>query len=130
MILDSLPILFLQWYFFDVPLFLLQAFKNFLRFGAYFFSIPVLIKTLFSHWHKFSWEYPRGFDLWKYIEVFLSNLISRVIGAVLRIVFILMGIIFEIFIFIGGIIVIFGWFLVPILLFLGLMYGIRFLFTI
>ena len=37
----------ISWQFFDVPKNILKAWKNFLNFGLYYFSIPLLIKTFF-----------------------------------------------------------------------------------
>jgi len=76
---------YLSWHFFDVPKDILRGWKNFLKFGLNYFSISLLFKTLFSHWRKYRWFYPKGFDIGKYIEVFFSNLISRILGAILRI---------------------------------------------
>jgi hypothetical protein len=121
---------FLIWHFFEMPREILGGVKNFLRFGLYYFSIPFLFKTLFAHWHKYFWVYPRGFDFGKYLEVFFSNLISRILGAIIRIFLIFSGIAFEIFVLIFGIFLIFLWIILPLLLLLGFIYGIKLLFTV
>lgn len=118
------------WHYLNVPKKIFEVIKNFLKFGLHYFSISFLFKTFFSHWHKYSWNYPKGFEIGKYFEVFISNLISRMIGMVLRTFLILAGIFFEILIFFIGLIFILFWFFLPIILFLILVYGIRFLFTI
>jgi hypothetical protein len=125
MILDLI-----SWYLIDFPKTILDAWKNFLKFGLHYFSIPFLLKTFFAHWHKYSWQYPKGLDIGKILEVWVSNQISRAVGAVARSFLILLGLIFEILILILGILAIFGWFLLPIFLFLIFIYGIRFLFEI
>lgn len=116
------------WQFFDAPKSILKAWGNFLRFYLNYFSIFLLIKTLFSPWHRYRWAYPRGLDIWKYLEVFLSNLTSRFLGAILRIILIFVGLLVEIFIVLAGFIVLLGWILLPLLLIFGIRHGFRILF--
>ena len=120
----------ISWYFIDFPKKIIDAWKNFLKFGLHYFSIPFLLKTFFSHWHKYFWRYPKALDIVKILEVWASNLISRIVGAVARSFLILLGLIFEILILILGILAILFWFLLPFLLFLIFVYGIRFLFKV
>jgi hypothetical protein len=119
---------YLEWYFCDVPRAILKAWGNNLIFNLKFFSIGLLLKTFFSPWHRYQWSYPRGFDFGKYAEVFFSNMISRILGAVVRIIFILLGLVFEFFIFLVGAVIFLGWFLLPFLLILGLSVGIKLVF--
>jgi len=113
-----------QWYLIDQPKAILQAWKNFLKFNLNYFSIPLLLKTIFSPWRKITWHKGRGFDFKKYAEVFLSNAISRGIGFVLRLSLIVIGVFLEIIIFLGGVIFFAVWFLLPFLLIGGLVLGI------
>jgi hypothetical protein len=122
--------LFLQWYFVDVPKEILNAQKNFLKFGLHYFSIPFLLKTFFYHWHKYFWQYPRGLDIPKIVEVFLSNMISRVIGMITRSFLILVGIIYEVFVLFFGFLIFILWFLLPIILFFIFIYGINILLSV
>jgi hypothetical protein len=115
----------ISWQFFDIPKNILKAWKNFLRFGFFYFSIPLLLKTLFSPWRRYIWFYPRGFDIGKYLEVWISNLMSRIIGAMMRIFLIIFGVIYEIFIFFVGAIVFSGWLILPVLLTAGLIFGFK-----
>jgi len=119
---------YLTWHYVDQVRGILLAWKNFLRFNLNYFSISLLLKTLFSHWRKYQWSYGRGFDIKRYAEVFFSNLISRVIGAIIRFFLILIGVAAEIFIVLAGIIVFLGWLLLPVLLLAGLWFGFKLLF--
>ena len=119
---------YLTWHYVDQVRGILLAWKNFLRFNLNYFSISLLLKTLFSHWRKYQWSYGRGFDIKRYAEVFFSNLISRVIGATIRFFLILIGVAAEIFIVLAGIIVFLGWLLLPVLLLAGLWFGFKLLF--
>jgi len=123
-------VLFAEWYLIDFPKEILRAIKNFLKFGLHYFSIPFLFKTFFSHWHKYFWRYPRAPDIVKILEVWASNMISRLVGMTARSFLILVGLIFEILILIFGLSFFIFWFSLPIILFLIFIYGIKFLFEI
>lgn len=96
-----------------------------MKFGLNYFSIPLLIRTFFSHWRRYRWSYGRGFDIGRYISVFFSNLISRVMGAAMRTFLILFGVFFESLIFLGGTTIFLGWFFLPALLILSLILGFK-----
>ena len=115
----------ISWQFFDVPKNILKAWKDFLDFGLYYFSVSLLIKTFFSPWRRYKWSYGKGFDIGKYFEAFFSNLIFRILGTILRCFLIIIGILFEIFIVFAGAIVFFGWLILPALLIAGLIFGFK-----
>lgn len=115
------------WQFFEVPGNILKAWKNFLLFNLNYFSIPLLLKTFFSPWRRYKWSYGKGFDIKRYLEAFFSNLISRILGAVMRSFLIFIGFLVEIFIVFAGIIVLLGWLALPILLIFGIYHGFRIL---
>lgn len=119
---------YLSWQFLDVPKNILLGWKNFLKFGLNYFSLFLVLKTLFSPWRRYTWAYPKGFDIGKYSEVFISNLISRILGAVLRIFLIIIGILLEIFIIFAGIIIFLVWLALPALLIAGLILGLKIIF--
>ena len=126
--MQNIVLQYLSWHFLEASRNILRVWKNFLKFGLNYFSITLLLKSLFSPWHKYSWAYPRGFYIGKYLEVFISNLISRILGAVLRIFLIVFGILTEIFIVFAGIIIFLGWLILPVLLIFGLVLGIKIIF--
>lgn len=116
------------WQFFEVPKNILKAWRNFLKFNLNYFSIPLLLKTFFSPWRRYKVSYGKGFDFGKYFEALFSNLIFRILGAILRSFLIFIGLLAEIFIILGGVIVFSGWLISPILLTWGLIFGFKFLF--
>lgn len=118
---------FLVWHFWEAPKGILKAFKNFLVFNFNYFSIGLLAKTLFSHWRRYRESYGKGLNIKRYFEAFTTNMISRILGAIVRIVTILVGLTVELFILIGGVIVFLTWIFLPVLLLLGLYFGLRFL---
>lgn len=119
---------YLTWQFLDVPKSILRAWRNFLLFNLNYFSIPLLIKTFFSPWRRYRWAYPKGFDIGRYFEALFSNLISQILGAILRFFLIIIGILVEIFIIFAGTTVFFGWLILPILLIVGFLWGFKVLF--
>lgn len=116
------------WYFIEMPKNILQSWKDIFRFYLNYFSIPLLLKTLFAPWRQNLLSYSKGFDLGKYFEIFISNLISRTIGAILRFFLILTGLFVEILIILAGIIMLFIWFVLPFCLILGFSLSFKILF--
>ena len=116
------------WYFIEIPKNILQTWKDIFRFYLNYFSTPLLLKTLFAPWKHIILSYPKGFDLGDYFEIFISNLISRSIGAILRSFLILIGILIEVLIMFFGLIMFLGWFVLPIFLIFGLYHSFRIFF--
>jgi hypothetical protein len=119
----------LIWHYFEATRFLLRAFKNYLVFNFNYFSIPLLLKTLFSHWRRYVESYGRGFDPKRYFWAFSSNMISRVLGAIIRIGTIIIGLIFEFFIFLGGVLAVIFWLALPFLAIFLILAGVQFILT-
>ncbi len=112
----NIVILFINWFFIKVPKDIFKGWINFLRFNLYYFSIGLLLRTCFSPWRGFVWKYPRGLST-KHFEVFFSNVLSRLLGFIMRILLIFIGIIAESIVFLTGIIVILLWyFSLPLLI--------------
>jgi len=124
---QNIFIQYLFWQFFEVPRNILKGWRNFLLFYLNYFSIPLLFKTLFSHWRKYKWTYPKGLNIGKRFEVLFSNLLSRFLGAIMRIILIFIGLLLEIFLFLIGIIIFLGWLFLPVFLILGIYHGFRIL---
>lgn len=117
----------LSWQFFEVPVNILKAWKNFLLFNLNYFSLSLLLKTFFSPWRKYRWSYGKGFDIERYLEAFFSNLISRLFGAILRTILIFIGVGAEVLIFFIGLFVFLSWIVLPAFLIIGLYYGFKIL---
>lgn len=110
---ENMASLWLSWHFSEVPKLLLSFWQNYLFFFFNFFSIHFLIATLFSPWRMYRWRYPKGFHIGEFFQVLVSNTFSRIIGAICRIVIIVFGIFFQLFIFIAGLVLILIWILMP-----------------
>jgi hypothetical protein len=110
------------WHFYEMPRFLILVWKNYILFALNYFSLPVLLKSLFSPWRKYKWIYPKGFNIAEFFNTLISNTFSRVLGFFMRIILIFVGILFQIFVVFGGTIIFLLWLLVPILIFAGFLY--------
>ncbi len=82
----------------------------------HYFSLPLLLKTLFSPWKRLVTEDKSpGFNPSKYFEALTFNLVSRGIGAAVRFSLFWIGIFFIIFAFLGGVVGLFLWVALPFL---------------
>lgn len=115
----------LVWQYSDVPKAILNGWRNFLVFNLNYFSLPILLKTFFSHWRRYRYSYRKTFEIWENIEVFVFNMMSRIIGAILRTFLIILGLIIEVLIVFIGFIVFFIWLILPVLLLAGLIFGLK-----
>ncbi len=125
--------IFLQgliWYFKDMSQAILRVWVNFLNFNLNYFSLPLLLKTLFSPWHRYRYFYGRTFEVWHNIETFVFNMMSRIIGAVLRICLIILGLAVEVLIIFIGLIVLLAWLVLPLFLLFALIFGLELVFGI
>ena len=112
------------WHFFEVPKEILRIWKNFLLFNLNYFSIPLLLKTFFSPWRKYREYYNKGFDVGKFLETIFANIIYCTLGAMMRSFLIVIGLFSEVFIFLAGLIIFFGWIILPVVLIKGLIIGL------
>ena len=119
---------YFHWHYFKQSGTILLGWKNLLRFNLEFFSIPVLLRTFFWPWRKYEDSFAKGFDLMQVLEVITFNMMSRVIGILLRSILIVMGISLEIIIFFGGLIILTIWLTVPLLISAGLWLSLMLIF--
>ena len=72
------------------------VFKNLLRFGYHFFSLPLLVRTWLSPWYRMSENYGSDWTNFEKIgEAILGNTVMRLVGFVLRTIVIVIGVAFE-----------------------------------
>ena len=93
---ENIISMWFTWHFYEMPRFLFSVWKNYIFFVTNFFSVPLLLATFLSPWRRYAWKYPRGFDIGQYYQVFISNFFSRIIGAIARLVLIVIGILAQI----------------------------------
>lgn len=119
---ENILTIWLYWHFYEMPKFLFEVWKNYISFAFNFFSLDILLKSLFSPWHKYKWNYPKGFDIGEFFSTLISNTFSRIIGFCMRIVLILISVPFQIFIILVGIVIILAWLFIPLIIVLGFLF--------
>jgi hypothetical protein len=119
---------YLAWQFFDVPKAIFGAWQNCLKFDLNHWSVPTLLRTWFSPWRRYHSSYGKGFSFSRYFEAFTFNMMSRVLGAIMRTFFIVFGMMTAAAIFLAGGLVFLLWLILPALLLCSLFYGWKLLF--
>jgi len=119
---QNIFITWLIWHFYEMPKFLLGVWKNYILFALNYFSVPFLLKSLFAPWRKYKWNYPKGFAVGEFFSTLISNAISRILGALVRIVLIVIGILFQIFVIFAGLMIVFLWIAIPFIIIAGFLF--------
>jgi len=107
---------FLIWHYSKGLKFYISRWFSYFDWINHYFSVPLLIKTLFAPWKRLIvTDRSPGFNLQKFMEKFTFNIISRGIGAIVRFSLIWVGIILIIFVYIAGILGLLVWLVIPII---------------
>ena len=106
------------WHYVYAPKKILQIGTDYLLFFEHYFSAGLLFQTLFSPWKRLEVKKKPGFSFENFFYVLSFNLISRTVGAVARIILILIWVVIEIAIIILLPIVFLSWFFLPGLTFI------------
>jgi hypothetical protein len=107
---------YLKWHYSKAIYSLTEIWGNFLYFIFEFFSISLLFKNFFDPWKRMSDQYPKNFDLKKYFYAFVTNIIVRIVGIIMRTVLIIIGLSCYILTAIFYPIVIIVWLVLPFIL--------------
>jgi hypothetical protein len=111
-----IAVIFWRWYYGEAAKNVLLAWRNYVVFVANYFSIPLLLRTLFAPWRRDITRKPRGLDFKKLFEYFAFNAISRGLGFLVRFVTVCVGIISLFLTAIAGAIFFVFWVLLPLIL--------------
>lgn len=69
-------------------------------------------------------EYPKGFDVFGWFSTLIINMLMRIVGVAVRMLIIFIGLLFASMIFMGGILILAVWTIMPIFLVLILSLGL------
>ncbi len=105
---------------------IVSIWTNLMWFAVHFFSIPMLLRTLFSPWRRVQEEYHVRNGLERFFEALVVNIMTRIVGALMRLVIILCGFIVLVVMFAGIVAFVIFWLIAPFvfayLIFLGIVY--------
>lgn len=101
--------------------------KNFLWFTVHFFSLPQLFRSLLSPWRRITTERGQRFNLEDIAGYLIINIISRIIGAILRTIVILLGLLVLMTLLLGTITLYLAWILAPFLIIANLYLAVKLL---
>lgn len=105
---------FLSWHYTDGVKYYIDSWLSTLRGVSHYFSLTLLLKTLFSPWKRLVViDKTPGFNFQKKFEAFTFNLISRGIGFVVRLTLFWVGLVFIFFSFFGGAAGLIFWIVIP-----------------
>ena len=107
---------FWGWYYSGAVKGLIRAWRNFIIFIREYYSIPLLLRTIFAPWKRDITRRPRGLDIKRFAEVFAFNVISRILGFLVRSVTIVIGSICLVGVIIFGAVALIIWVLLPLVL--------------
>lgn len=108
---------YLSWHYRRVWSTLFLLWRNLILFPFYLFSIPLHLRTLFSPWHRQKLQTKRGFSFNDFFNVVGFNIISRIIGACVRLATITTGLFFMVLCLLIGAIPVIVW---PFVIFFSL----------
>lgn len=107
---------YLKWHYGKALFSLTTIWKNFLIFTYNYFSITNLFKNFFDPWKRMSDPYPNKFNFKEYFYTFLANSIVRIIGILMRAVFMTIGLAFCIILALLYPLALIAWLCLPIIL--------------
>jgi len=115
---------YFSWYYGKAFLDITHVWLNFVWFVARFFSISTLLRTLLSPWKRVKETYERGSNFEDFAGVFVVNILTRVLGALIRLVIIAIGFIALTLTLVGGLLFLAFWIVAPILSVLAVFVGL------
>jgi hypothetical protein len=104
---------YLKWHYSKAISSLGTIWKNLLYFIFHYFSISLLFKNFFDPWKRMNDSYPKRFSFKEYLFSFLTNIIIRIVGMIMRTFLIIIGLTCYIILAIFYPIVLIIWLLLP-----------------
>jgi len=106
---------FLQWVLWEEPLNILRAYFAYARAFSEILSIPFLLVTLISPWKGIAEEMPSIVRWDQFLQAFFVNLVTRMIGMVIRLMAIVLSLVLQVLLLALFIVLFVGWFAFPII---------------
>lgn len=125
----TFPIAYLGWHYTIAYHDIFRVWTNFMWFVYHLFSVPVLLRSLFSPWKRMDMRYQKGLNIEDWAGTFVVNIMMRIVGAIARFVIILIGTLGLIIFGIGGLCILLVWALLPFAVLLLPILGVISIFT-
>jgi len=111
--------LFFEWYFLEIPAKIKKIWGNYLWFFSRYFAISDLAREFFAPWKGLVFRREkRGLDFGDIFSAMFGNLISRILGATVRLFLLIFGLAAEAAVFLAGILAYAGWaLLIPVIIY-------------
>lgn len=126
------PFLFLNyiaWHYSTAISDLVVNLKNLLKFVIDFFSLPDLVKTLFSPWRRMGEAYPDRFDPTAFMTALVINTMMRIVGFVMRLIVLAVGLVALVVSVLLAVSFFIIWLFIPLVVFALIVYGLFYLFS-
>jgi len=120
---------YILWHYSRAFLSIFKIWTNFQWFIFHFFSIPTLFRTLLSPWKRLTEE--RGgkpLDFENIVGPIIVNTLMRLIGAIVRLTFIVIGLLSYLIVLTLGVVFIFAWIFAPLIIFYFITNGLLLIF--
>ena len=107
---------FVIWYYTAALFNFVKISRDFTWFLYHFFSIPILIPTLFSKWKRIGDVRTRKFDIADFFSVFIVNFIMRIVGFFIRSAVVVLGVISMILAIVVEVTLFVVWIFLPVII--------------
>lgn len=114
---------YFYWHYTSAPMEAFYIWRNLVWFIVELFSIPQLTKSFFAPWKRMTEEGHKAWDIEGWASDMIVNMISRLLGAVLRSIFIIIGIVSLILLMVGIVAFYLFWIFAPAIAVLSFSYG-------
>jgi len=104
------------WHYTTAWFLLWGVWRNFLWFVIHFFSLPQLMRSWFAPFKRITEDRGDRYDLEDLASYVIIGFISRVIGALMRTIIILIGLIALVLTIVGGFVTYLLWALIPFII--------------
>ena len=111
----SLIISYFAWHYSRAFVEIWNTCTNYIWAVWHFFSVPLLLKTFFSPWHKMDVEYGKGFSIDNFFGPLIVNTLMRLVGMVMRAIIVCLGLICIVVVFSFGVFITIVWIFLPVI---------------
>lgn len=116
----------IRWYFLEEPTSIVYGYARYARALMEVFPIPFLLLTLVSPWKNIrDRKKGHGFNLSEWFERLVLNMISRGMGAIIRLIAILFAIVLQCVLLICSIAYLLAWITFPAITFTAIVFFVR-----